>query len=817
MNFKLKWLRKAYVYWRPLFLRRYPAYCLVFFNYFLFNKSEFTQKDINEYLKVSCDAIQLCNTNFVWKLDEINFRLKWLWEACAPVTILPVLISLMLLNLQNAFGQNDTLKSIPKRTIQLTRTTENITPDGALSEKIWQTLPEGDNFTQVNPDEGKPATAKTVFKIVCNDKAIYVAVIMYTDNPGQLRITALTRDFTYQNNDFVSIDIDGFHDKRNAMVFGCNPAGAQWDELSFDDQLYDLNWDGLWRVGTKVFSNRWVAEFEIPWKTLRYKSPGQTQAWGLNIFRISRANNESSAWSPFPHAYNPTRMDFAGELDSINPPPLPANIQVTPYALFNHTNTNSANVYQRPFEYGGDLKYSITPNTVLDLTYKPDFAQAEADLEVNNTTRYSVYYPERRPFFLENASFFGPGLNVNGGGFGGDMEIQAFNSRTIGLDTSGIPITIQGAARLVHRSSTDNFGFIFAHQGDNDLNTSWLGTMRYSYNLGSESRVGLLTNIDDHLLPGGDDLNLVNGADAFVRVNKAESLSGMLMHSYDSKSGQTGYSGYVQYLYINDRVDAYLTGSYIGTHFDNQMGFVSQGNTYSIAPGYIRVIRKVDWLPFHDELLDFDPGMMDEFDYAAGNRQLTHDKVTFYPFYFTLKSGGSFYLLLGNFYDHLFSPFQPLNITIPPGKYYYNNGVLSYTTDPSRKLALSGSVSVGSYFNGWLNNYSGTATYVPIPNISVTGAVTDNDFWSVGNTRHSNVTLLSLNGSFALNTKVILSTLIQANSADYSVGYNFRLAWEYRPLSYLYIVFNKLKPENNLSQVTAYDQEVVKVSYLYQF
>jgi hypothetical protein len=745
----------------------------------------------------------------------MNFTLKWLWEAGAQVTTM--LISCVLLSSLKTFGQNDTSELINKHNIKLTRTTENITPDGLLDEKVWQKAPEGNNFIQVDPHEGKPATAKTVFKIVCNDKAIYIAVIMYVADPKQLRVTALTRDFTYPNNDFVSINIDGFHDKRNAMVFGCNPAGAQWDELAFDDQLYDLNWNGLWSVGVKIYSNRWVAEFEIPWKTLRYKSPGKTQTWGLNIFRINRANNELSAWAPFPHAYSVTRMDFAGELDSINPPPLPPNIQLTPYALFNHTNTASANVYQHPFEYGADLKYSITPSTVLDLTYRPDFAQAEADLEVNNTTRYSVYYPEKRAFFLENASFFGPGLNVNGGGFGGDMEIQAFNSRAIGLDTSGLPITIQGAVRLVHRSSTDNFGFIFAHQGDDDLNTAWLGTMRYSYNLGSESRVGLFTNIDDKLLPGEDDLNLVNGADAFVRLNKTESLSGMLMHSYDSKGSQNGYSGYVQYLYIDDQVDAYLTGSYIGTHFNNPMGFVAQGNTYSIAPGFIRVVRKIDWLPFHNELLDFDPGMMDEFDYAADNHQLTHDKITFYPFYFTLKSGGNFYLLLGNFYDHLFSSFQPLNITIPPGKYYYNNGVLSYTTDPSRKLALSGTVSIGSYFDGWLNSYSGTATYVPIPNISMAGTVTDDDFWGVGNTRHSNVSLLSLNCSFALNTKIILSTLVQASSAAYSIGYNFRLAWEYRPLSYLYLVFNKLKPDDNLSQVTAYDQEVVKLSYLYQF
>ena len=148
---------------------------------------------------------------------------------------------------------------------------------------------------------------------------------------------------------------------------------------------------------------------------------------------------------------------------------------------------------------------------------------------------------------------------------------------------------------------------------------------------------------------------------------------------------------------------------------------------------------------------------------------------------------------------------------------YHNNAVASYTSDPSRKLVVSGTVSVGNYFNGWLNNYSAAITFVPIPNIAVVGTITDNDFRNVGDTRRDNVSLASLNGSFSLNTKLILSALIQANTANYSIGYNFRLSWEYRPLSYLYLVFNELNQENSLSKVVPYQQEVIKVSFLYQF
>jgi Domain of unknown function (DUF5916)/Carbohydrate family 9 binding domain-like len=716
-----------------------------------------------------------------------------------------------------ALGQHDTTGSVRKHAIVLARTTENITPDGNLDEHGWQMATEAGDFTQIDPHEGKSATAKTVFKIVCNDKAIYIAVIMYIPDPKKLRITALTRDFSYLNNDFVSILIDGYHDKRNAMVFACNAKGAQWDELSFDDQLYDLNWDGLWRVGTKIYADRWVAEFEIPWKTLRYKSPGQRQTWGFNIYRLNRSNNESSAWAPFPHAYNPTRMDFAGSLDSINPPPLSTNIQVLPYALFNHIKGNVANPYRHPVEYGADLKWGITPNTVADLTYQPDFAQAEADLEVANTTRYNVYYPEKRPFFLENASFFGGGLNINGGGYGGHMEIQAFNSRTIGLDTSGIPITIEGATRLVHRSSRDNYGLILARQGDNDLNSAWLGTARYSYNLGSGSRMGLFGNIDDQVSPSRNNVNIVNGADAFVRLGKTESISAMMMHSYDSKAAGAGYCWYAQYMHTSDPLLAYVTASYVGTNFDNRLGFTSQRNIYSIAPGFISIIRKINWVPFHGHLLELDPGMLDEFDYTTDTHRLTHSEVTFYPFYFVLRSGGNLYLLLGSFYDHLFTPFTPLNLTIAPGRYHYNNAVASYTSDPSRKLVVSGTASIGNYFNGWLDNYSAAITFVPVPNIAVVGTITDNDFRKVGDTKHGNVSLVSFNGSFSLNTKLILSTLIQANTANYSIGYNVRVAWEYRPLSYLYLVFNEFKQENSLSKVVPYQQEIIKVSFLYQF
>jgi len=284
-----------------------------------------------------------------------------------------------------------------------------------------------------------------------------------------IRAPDFKRDFDFRSHDLVSIAFDGFNDKRNAMTFVTNAFGVQRDLLSFDDLYYDIDWDGLWKVRTNRTDSGWTAELAIPWQTLRYPRTTDTiQQWGFNIYRNRRLSNEVSSFSPFPRIFSSQRMAYAGLLSNLRPPPPKPNIRVLPYVLgsYDHYKNFDTTIKseQTNLKVGGDIKWAINPNAVLDLTANTDFAQADADQQINNVTRFSVFFPEKRQFFLENASLFGIGISPSDDGSGGFMRVQPFFSRSIGLDTAGNPIPIDAGGRFVYRSDKRNYGVIAMRQ-----------------------------------------------------------------------------------------------------------------------------------------------------------------------------------------------------------------------------------------------------------------------------------------------------------------------------------------------------------------
>src|SRR5699024_660189 len=184
-------------------------------------------------------------------------------------------------------------KQIPAKGVR-----HRIIIDGKLNEQVWERLPVASEFTQIKTNEGKRYRFRTNVKIGYDKKALYIAFISFLkEAPENIRTSSMERDFDWTNNDFVALVLDGFNDKRNAMVFGTNPMGAQFDELSFNDQQYDKSWDGLWQVKTSVNDSSWIAEFSIPWETLRYDYSEHSQNWGINFIRLERETNELSAWN----------------------------------------------------------------------------------------------------------------------------------------------------------------------------------------------------------------------------------------------------------------------------------------------------------------------------------------------------------------------------------------------------------------------------------------------------------------------------------------------------------------------------------------
>lgn len=693
--------------------------------------------------------------------------------------------------------------------------------DGTMNEAEWQTTAASGHFIQIEPLQGQAPNFETEVRVVYNRQYLYFGVFS-RDSAGKksIRATDFKRDFNIRQHDQVGLSFDGFNDRRNAMSFATNPYGVQQDLLAFDDTYYDMDWDGLWRVRTSRTDSGWVAEIAIPWQSLRYhKSADTIQQWGFNVYRNRRLTNEISAFSPYPRAFSANRMEYAGILKNLKPPPPKPNIRIQPFLLTSYDHFKGFDPGIKPeqtnLKAGGDLKWAINPNAVLDLTANTDFAQADADRQVNNVTRFSVFFPERRQFFLENASLFGVGVGQAIDGSGGSMRIQPFFSRTIGLDNAGNPIPIDAGGRFVYRSTKRNYGTMLIRQrelDDSPATNFFVG--RFSENFGAQNRIGGLVTIKNH--PGGT--NVVSTVDGFFRLGESHSLTAMVMHSTTSDdSGKRGVAGIAQYYNSTNKYKIWWTESVVTKDFNPEMGFVARQDIVGTTPGMNWYYRG-RLLPFKKMIRAFEPGFLPEFYHQVSTGKLVERQLTLFPVWINFQKGGYFGYSVNPVFQRLTEPFVPLGVNILEGDYHYFRQQIWYSTDPSKVISLFGQTDWGTYFNGRLFSTDLTLQFAPLPHLSIAGRLNRNHFKEVGEIKTTQkIDLFSIEGRFALNPRLQLIGFYQKNTENNANNYNIRLAWEYSPLSYVYVVLNKRGFEELNQTRRNEDHAVLKLSYLKQF
>ena len=744
---------------------------------------------------------------------------------------------ILLLFTSETFAQDIFLPDSIKKNIEATPINIRLKVDGKLDEPVWNQAKEITDFVQIEPNQKSPANQKTVFKLLYNADYLYVAAIMSEPNGKKaLRVPNLQRDFDYGDSDQIGISIDGFNDERNAMVFMANPYGSQRDLLTFDDQVFDEDWDGLWRVRTSRTDTSWIAEFAIPWKTLRYQQKKDAQTWSINFFRLRRMTNEQTAWSAVPRAFSPLRMQYAGKLTNIQAPPPSPNIRVQPYVLVSTDHFDGSELYDKKdgssLKVGGEIKWAVTPNTVIDLTYNTDFAQADADRQVNNLTRLSVFFPERRQFFLENASLFAAGLSPIDDFYGGQQIVQPFFSRTIGLSSDGRPIPIEAGFRVVNRSLKSNSGLLYVRQREveNSLATNFF-VGRYSQNIGKQNRIGGISTWKND----AQRENFTGSIDGFFRINESTTINTMGMVSEGTEQ-KTGYSGYYQFYHKGIKWQYWLNQSIVNQDFNPEMGFVARPNVVENTAGFYWLNRG-KWLPKF--IRAFEPGAFYLNYYSASTGKLIEEQLNTNPIWFTLQNGGAFGVFTNTYYQLLdysdgSEPLSFFNVDIPEGKYNYNRFSAVALSDPSKKVSFFVNAETGKYYNGNLTTISGNFTIAPLPHISIQGRFANNNYQNLGVKNESgNNQLYTLSGRFALNPRVQLIGFYQHSSISNFDVWNVRFSWEYKPLSFIYLVFNqrgyddfrtqlsndglrrRIMPEQ-LSRQNE-QQTIAKISYLKQF
>jgi hypothetical protein len=718
-----------------------------------------------------------------------------------------------------SFSQEVFSPITPRKEFQPLKIERTIKADGYLDEVEWSNAPTTSLEFQVEPFQGNKATFSSRVKMLYNQQFLYVAAILKdTIGKNGYRAPNLKRDYTFVENDLFGIAIDGFNDKRNALVLQSNAYGAQRDLLAFDDRQFDIDWDGLYRVRTHRSDSAWVAEFAIPWQTLRYPKTDGTKAqdWGINFFRVRRASNELAVWSPHPRSMSPLRMDYAGKLSGIIPPPPTAtNIRFIPYLLQvsgNSQGTEIGNSVTDEFKAGGEIKWVISPTSVVDFTYNTDFAQADVDLQVNNISRFSVFFPERRQFFLENASLFSAGLAPVDQVIGGSMYIQPFFSRTIGLDANVNPIAITAGSRFVYRSEKRNLGGIYMRQGEGDGDpyaNFFVG--RYSENFGKQNRVGIIATSKS----SPTSVQSTGAVDTFVRFNDKFSFTGMATLTQDSQSGENGIAEYSQFLYASNFFRAYWTQTLVSKNYNPAMGFVSRRDILSNSQGFDFNVRG-KWLPSF--IRNWGPGIYTEVYHSLTTGKIIEQRALSGPLWFDLQNGGTLGGYLEASVQNLEDTFSPVGINISPGSYSYFRKGFFLASDPSAKYSGSTEYGWGGFFNGTLQNVDAKFRLAPIPHVNLGLSWNWNKFENMGAARETKeVNLLILETRLAINPRLQLIGFYQKNTTDNLNSYNVRLSWEYQPLSYVYLVFNSLNYQGTDSTQQKQQSFLAKFSYLKQF
>ena len=342
--------------------------------------------------------------------------------------------------------------------------TDPLIDGNILKDEVWQKIKPFGGLLQSQPNYGQMASERTEIRIAYTEHTFYLAVVCYDSDPDGLVVSDARRDALLDNTDAFLFIVDTYKDNQNGFIFGTNSLGVEYDaQVDNEGQGnqntnrqqggtiggFNLNWDGSWKVRTSVHDEGWSAEFAIPLRTIRFQ-PGKD--WGINFRRNIRKTNEIVYWSPMPIGFNLNRLSLAGTLTGLNLK-TPRNLKVIPYVLGQLAKDFEANDPKAKFtpEVGGDIKFSITPSLTLDLTYNTDFAQVEVDEQQVNLDRFNLFFPEKRPFFLENAGLFS---------VGSPGEVDLFFSRRIGIGDDGNIVPIIGGARLSGKLDRTNVGLL---------------------------------------------------------------------------------------------------------------------------------------------------------------------------------------------------------------------------------------------------------------------------------------------------------------------------------------------------------------------
>jgi hypothetical protein len=683
-------------------------------------------------------------------------------------------------------------------TVRAVRAVGPIRVDGALDERHYQDVAPMSDFIQVEPRPGQLATERTEVWVAFDDANLYLTAKAIDSDMARLVATEMRRDSNtmFQGNDVVTFVLDPFYDRRNALSFTVNPIGGRSDSQVTNERQFSQDWNPVWTVKTGRFDGYWTVEAQIPFKSIRY-GEGRYQVWGFNVSRIKRSKNEMSTLSRVPPARgnaSMVQMSFAATMVGLEAPRSGSPIDIKPYVT-SSVNTNNAatprQVNDPTAAAGLDVKYAVTQGLTGDFTLKTDFAQVEADEQQVNLTRFSLFFPEKREFFLENQGMFSFGGVQLGGNFNNNQNESApimFYSRRIGLNGARIvPLDVGG--RVTGRAGRYSLGIVNTQTGEEDesLAAPARGTnfsvVRLRRDVLRRSSVGVIAT-GRSVAQNGIGRNLAYGADGLFSFYDNLTFNTYWARTESERPGRDDTSYRAQMDYNGDRYGLQLERLAVGDDFNPELGFLRRDNQvrdfvqarFSPRPKSMPSIRRIR----------YQAGMT----YIENRQGVLESREREGEFVIEFQNGDQFLAGYSDQYEFLAVPFPITNtIAIPVGGYPFANGRLGFNLGRQRRLSTNALLEHGSFYNG-----DRTSLTLTQSRVSVTNALSIEPNYSLNKvtleqgrfTAH----LLGTRTTYTVTPMMFVSALVQYNSSTNSVSTNARLRWEYQPGSELFVVYN---------------------------
>jgi len=677
-------------------------------------------------------------------------------------------------------------------TIRAVRLTEPLIVDGLLRDPIYSQVPSIGDFVQQEPHEGEPATERTEIWIFFDATNIYFAVRCLDDQPDRIIANEMRRDSNnIFQNDNVQIVIDTFYDRRSGVLFQTNALGALSDQEVSDERNFNRDWNAVWDVKAARTEEGWSAEFVIPFKSLRYRASG-AQTWGFNIQRRIPWKNERSYLSGVPASYGGRgiyKLSSAATLVGLEVPPQSRNLELKPYGISSLTTNRLATPAVSndvTGDAGFDVKYGLTKGLTADVTYNTDFAQVEEDEQQVNLTRFSLFFPEKRDFFLEGQGIFnfGPPTRENQS-FGGATSLMPlmFFSRRIGLSgNQEVPILAGG--RVTGRAGRNAVGLLNIETKESEragAAATNFSVVRVRRDILRRSAIGLIgTNRTPTV--GRNDSNQVAGVDAALAF-----YQNVTFNSYYARSRTPGRRGdassyMTQFAYAADRYGVNFEHLSVGDAFNPEIGFVrresfrrsyAQGR-FSPRPKSSRNVRKVSAEGSIDYITDLH-GRLESREAQASTRM-------------EFNGGGFWSTDYTRNYELLKAPFEiSKGVIIVPGGYSFHDIRSEYYLGPER---VSGRIfaSHGTFYDGTRSEVGFNGRVDMTSQFSLEPRVTLD--WIDLPVGRFTTRLAGSRVNFTMTTRMAVSALIQYNSTNATLSSNARFRWEYKPGSDLFVVYS---------------------------